>query len=271
MTCVIGMFFEFDKKALLVADSRTSVGGDYLREQKVFQVAGEDIVFAGSGYSGMTSKLIERIEAIPKRSGFSSSSDITNAFEDEMANIYDRYKASRPSRFSDADTLLIGILGLIDSGRPRLQCLYENGYAEEIRQFHAVGHGARHARNILRSLYEPSLSEDAALEIAVHALSEVAKIDATVDDYPQVAILTDTVKILNKIDQQFRYECEKFEAMKQKLSSLEKKRTRLFHVLLNGSSEAKAKLDAIILEYGKKPIADSIESNRGRLKGIAES
>jgi 20S proteasome alpha/beta subunit len=266
MTCVIGMFYESEKKALLVADSRASIGGDYLREQKVFQVAGEEIVFAGSGYSGMTSKLIERIEAIPKRSTFSSSSDITNAFEDEMANIYDRYKTSRPSRFSDADTLLVGIIGLIDSGRPRLQCLYENGYAEEIRQFHAVGHGARHARNILRSLYEPSLSEEVALEIAVHALCEVAKIDATVDDFPQVALLTSSVEILNIVGESFRYECERLESMKQKLTSIEKKRTRVFHLLLNGSPEAKAKLDAIILEYGRKLTAETIETPRNRLK-----
>jgi 20S proteasome alpha/beta subunit len=262
MTCVIGMFCESEKKALLVADSRTSIGGDYLREQKVFQVAGEDILFAGSGYSGMTSKLIERIEAIPKRANFSSSSDIINAFEDEMANIYDRYKASRPSRFSDGDTLLVGIIGLIDGGRPRLQCLYENGYAEEIRQFHAVGHGARHARNILRSLYEPSMSEESALEIAVHALSEVAKIDATVDDYPQVALLTDSVEILNVIDGSFRYECETLELLKQKLASIEKKRNRLFHLLLNGSSEARAKLDAIILEHGRKPSIEASGTQR---------
>jgi 20S proteasome alpha/beta subunit len=270
MTCVIGMFYESEKKALLAADSRTSIGGDYLREQKVFQVAGEDILFAGSGYSGMTSKLIERIEAIPKRSSFSSSSDITNAFEDEMANIYDRYKASRPSRFSDGDTLLVGIIGLIDAGRPRLQCLYENGYAEEIRQFHAVGHGARHARNILRSLYEPSMSEESALEIAVHALSEVAKIDATVDDYPQIALLHNSVEILNLIDESFRYECDIIESLKQKLTSIEKKRTRLFHLLLNGSPEVKAKLDAIILEHGRKSPVESRESQRARIKGVSE-
>src|SRR5260221_6852703 len=149
------MFYESERKALLVADSRTSIGGDYMREQKVFQLKGRDIVFAGSGYTGMATKLIERVESADSKTSLSSSEEIINSFEDEMAGLYNRYKAGSSGRFSDGDTLLSGIIGLIDGGRPRLQGLYENGYAEEFRQFHAVGHGARHARNILRSLYEP--------------------------------------------------------------------------------------------------------------------
>src|SRR5260370_35883101 len=120
-----------------------------------------------------------------------------------MAELYNRYKMTRQYRFGSDETLLTAFIGFIDQDAPQLHCLYENGYAEIIREFHAIGHGAWHALNILRTLYAPSISRDRAIEIAVHPLIQVAKLYAMVDDSPQIALLEKTappssVEIINR-------------------------------------------------------------------------
>jgi len=171
-----------------------------------------------------------------------------------MADLYNRYKMTRPYRISNDETLLNGIIGFLDEKIPQLHCLYENGYAESMHDFHAVGHGARHARNILRTLYSPSLSKDRALEVGIHALLEVAKIDAMVDGCPQIAILEEGIKpkgleILNQIPSGFCFEVQPIEDIKKKLEGLEVKRAQAFHLLLDGSEEVKRKFDESLNDY----------------------
>ncbi len=176
------MYYNSGQGALVIADSRTMLGGDYSRDQKVYEIADKKIVFAASGLSGIAGKLVPAVKEARQNAARFRASEIVTLFEDEMAELHNRYKMTRPFRFGDDDVLLNGIIGIVDDGGPKLHCLYENGYAEMVSDFRAVGHGARHAHNILRSLYESSLSEQAALEIGIHALVEVAKVDAMVDD-----------------------------------------------------------------------------------------
>jgi 20S proteasome alpha/beta subunit len=256
VTCIIGMYYDSGKGAVLIGDSRTMIGGDYSHGQKVFEIEPDTgIVFASSGLSGIAEKLVPNVRAARSKARQVLPSEMVNVFEDEMAELYNRYKMTRPYRFSSDETLLTGIVGFIDGDSPQLHCLYENGYAEIIREFHAIGHGARHARNILRTLYAPSLSKNRAIEIGVHALIEVAKIDAMVDDSPQIAVLeqakgTCGLKILNaKADGGFDFECAEIKKIIDKLAGIEEKRTQAFHLLLDGNDETKRKLDAALQEY----------------------
>ncbi len=272
MTCIIGMYYDSGKGAVLIADSRTMIGGDYSHGQKVFEVeTGTGIVFSSSGLSGIAEKLLPNVRAARSRARQVLPSEIVNVFEDEMAELYNRYKMTRPYRFGSDETLLTAFIGFIDQDAPQLHCLYENGYAEIIREFHAIGHGARHARNILRTLYAPSISKDRAIEIGVHALVEVAKIDAMVDDSPQIAILekktpTSTLEILNRRpDGTFDFECAEIKKIIDKLAGIEEKRTRAFHLLLDGNEDMKKKFDKALQEYSDgaghaKETADNTQS-----------
>jgi 20S proteasome alpha/beta subunit len=256
VTCIIGMYYNSGKGAVVIADSRTMIGGDYSHGQKVFEVeADTGIVFSSSGLSGIAEKLLPNVRAARSRARQTLPSEIVNVFEDEMAELYNRYKMTRPYRFGSDETLLNAFIGFMDQNIPQLHCLYENGYAEVIREFHAVGHGARHARNILRTLYEPSISKDRAIEIGVHALVEVAKIDAMVDDSPQIAILeqkanTSSLEIMNRRrDGTFDFECAEIKKIIDKLAGIEEKRTRAFHLLLDGNHVVKKKFDKTLKEY----------------------
>jgi len=209
-------------------------------------------VFAAAGYAGMVEKLLPKVEQTRLRRRQFLSGEALEIFEDEMANLSERYKNTRPYRFSANDTLLNGIIGNLVDGKPELYTLYDNGYAEIIHDFHAVGHGARHAQNILRTLYDSKVMKDRALEIAVHAMVEVSQVDAMVDDSPQVAIIEksgdeEKITILNDFDSEFHLKCPEIEKIKNKISGIEKKRAKTFHMLLDGFKTDQ--LDKLIKEY----------------------
>ncbi|HEY59884.1 MAG TPA: hypothetical protein G4N92_04235 [Anaerolineae bacterium] len=252
MTLIIGMYYNSSEGAIVVADSRTMRGGDYTQDKKLFRVF-DDVVFAAAGYSGMVEKLLPKVEQSRLRRRQFLPGESLEIFEDEMAELSDRYKNTRPYRFSANDTLLNGIIGALIKGKPELHTLYDNGYAEIIHDFHAVGHGARHAQNILRTLYEPKMTKDRALEVAVHAIVEVSQVDAMVDDCPQIAVLekgkddNDGIVILNDIENGFEITCKKIQNIKDKVQGIELKRTKIFHMLLD--SFGVDRIDKLIKEY----------------------
>lgn len=254
MTCIIGMYCNAGKSAVIIADSRTMRGGDYYRDRKIFKI-GDDIVFASAGYTGIEEKLLSNVGTARLRSRQIFPSEIVNIFEDEMAELYNRYKMTRPFRFSSDDILINGCIAFIDDGKPKLYCLHENGFAEAIRDFRAIGHGARHALNILRTLYHPATSLERAIEIGVYALIEVSKIDAMVDSCPQIAVLEmkdgkPNLNIWNiPKSGDFIFECKQIEDIKNKLNGIEDKRTKVFHLLLDGTDEIKGKLDLTLEGY----------------------
>lgn len=261
MTCIIGMYYDNGSGALIIADSRTMIGGDYSRARKIFTVEDDEddnssIVFAAAGYSGIIEKLLPRVRSTRARSRQFLPGEIVDIFEDEMAALYERYKMNRPYRFDPDDTLLNGIIGFLDDGVPSLYCLFERGYAEILRDFRTIGHGARHAHNILRTLYDPGISHKLALQIGVHALVEVSKVDAMVDDCPQIAILEQQdggrgLRILNQVgtSTDFAIECDETRTIKEQLSGIEEKRTKVFHLLLDGDADNNQQLEELLREY----------------------
>ncbi len=78
-----------------------------------------------------------------------------------------------------------------------------------------------------------------------------------VDGSPQIAILEMTsdkpsVNIWNCTDGKngdFKYECKRIECIKDKLGGIEDRRTKVFHLLLEGTEEIKGKLDTALKEY----------------------
>jgi len=269
MTCIVGMFFDSQTGALVLSDSRIMRGGDYARDQKLF-VVGDEVVFAAAGYSGIAKKLLRQVETTRIRSRKYLRSEVVEVFEDEMAELHNRYKVSRPYRFSDSDNLLSGIIGFVDENKPQLYCLYENGYAEAIPDFLAIGHGARHAHNILRSLYSPSIPKERALELAVHVLVEVAKADAMVDDAPQLALLGDKagkngIDVLNIEGGKFKFaDCSRIQPIKKRVEGIEQKMTNLFHSLLDTHAEATNGHPPVPLPVDVKEVADAGKGSRGK-------
>jgi 20S proteasome alpha/beta subunit len=269
MTCIVGMFFDSKAGALVLSDSRIMRGGDYARDQKIF-VVGDEVVFAAAGYSGIAKKLLHQVEATRIRSRKYLRSEVVEVFEDEMAELHNRYKVSRPYRFSDSDNLLQGIIGFVDDKKPQLYCLYENGYAEAIPDFLAIGHGARHAHNILRSLYSSTIPRDRALELAVHVLVEVAKADAMVDDAPQVVVLGEKVgpngiDVLNNEGGKFKIaDCSRVEPIKKKVEGIEQKMTDLFHRLLDTHADATNGHPPMPVAVKPKEVTDAGKGSRGK-------
>ncbi len=254
MTLIIGMFYNGGSGAAIISDSRMMIGPDYSKERKVVELEG-GIIFAASGYSGMTEKLIPAVQQARVRSRQFLPGEVVNLFEDEMAALWRRYKGGTIPRFAPDDTLLTGIVGFVEGDEPKLFCLHENGYAESIGEFRAIGDGSRHAHNIIKNLHNKTLSKDEALQIGVHAIMQVATVDAVVDEYPQIALFEKgigpaDIKILNCSDtDEFAFECQEIDKIKARVNGIEKKRTEVFSLLLNGTEEVKKKLNDAIKEY----------------------
>lgn len=270
MTCIVGMFFDSKAGALVLSDSRIMRGGDYARDQKLF-VVGDEVVFAAAGYAGIAKKLLHQVETTRIRSRKYLRSEVVEVFEDEMAELHNRYKVSRPYRFSDSDNLLNGIIGFVDDNKPQLYCLYENGYAEAIPDFLAIGHGARHAHNILRSLYSPTIAKDRALELAVHVLVEVAKDDAMVDDTPQMAILGEKagpngIDVLNIEGGKFKIaDSGRIQVVKKRVEGIDQKMTDLFHSLLDTPADHTNGHPPVPIPIAvKEEVADAGKGSRGK-------
>lgn len=254
MTLIVGMFYGDGSGALILSDSREMIGADYSRGRKVVDLD-NGIVFAGSGYTGIAEKLIPAVKESRVRSRAFLPSEVVNIFEDEMAEIWRRYKGGPIPRFSRDDTLLSGIIGFVDGNKPKLYCLHENGYAEQIKDFRAIGDGSRHAHNILKTLHKTSISKEEALEIGIHAITQVATVDAVVDSYPQIAILekgigANDIKIVNCDEAgTFHFECEEIGEIKKKVEGIEEKRTQAFRLLLRGPAPLVQRLNKVLGEY----------------------
>lgn len=241
MTIIVGMYYDNGDGAIVAADSRTMRGGDYSIDQKLHRV--EDCaIFASAGLAGMVEKLIPKVEETRNRTRQWLSSEILNIFEDEMAKLNERYKMTRPYRFPMDESLLQAIIGLIDDKKPKLYTLYDNGYGEIIHDNHAVGHGARHAKNILRTLYRHDITKERAIEIAVHILTEVAEVDALVDSNPQIATLevdekgNTKIEVLNEDNNgKFQIISDYVKPIRDKVQGIEQKRAEIFHDVLDGT------------------------------------
>ncbi len=266
MTLIIGLYYQSGEGAIVAADSRQMRGGDYSQDKKLYKV-GDDVVFAAAGYSGMVEKLIPKVESTRLRRRQILPGESLEIFEDEMAELSDRYKNTRPYRFSANDTLLNGIIGTLINGKPELHTLYDNGYAEIIHDYHAVGHGARHAQNILRTLYNKQMTKERALEVVVHAMVEVSYVDAMVDNCPQIAIIEkakedkDSIKIINEGKNGFQVTCKEITDIKEKVNGIEQKRTKIFHMLLDGFEVSK--IDSLIKEFEDGRKTDDAKKGTG--------
>jgi 20S proteasome alpha/beta subunit len=254
MTLIIGMFYDNGSGALILSDSRQMTGPDYSWARKVVEV-GKGVVFAASGYTGIGEKLIPTVAQARVRSRMVLPSEVINIFEDEMAELWRRYKGGQIPRFARDDSLLSGIIGFVDDGTPKLHCLHENGYAEQIKDLRAIGDGSRHAHNILKTLYRSSMSKGEALEIGIHAIAQVARVDAVVDSFPQIAVLEkgispDDVTILNcDSEGKFHFECAEIDTIKKKVEGIEDRRTQAFRLLLNGSDSLVKRLVKVLEDY----------------------
>lgn len=254
MTCVIALYYDDGEGGIIISDSRELLGADYGQKQKVVHFA-DRLIFSSAGLSGMVDKLLPSVKTTRARSRLFLPSEIVNVFEDEMAALHERYKDTRPYRFGPNTVLLTGMIGFMDSGKPSLYILHENGYAEKVKNYRVTGHGEKHASNILKSLYDSRLSKERAIELGVHAINEVSKIDASVDSFPQIAILEEGisdsgVKLVNENkDGEFEIDCKEITTIKKRLDGIEEIRTSVFHVFLDGTKKQKDDIKAAIKEH----------------------
>jgi len=252
MTLIEGMYYDNGNGAVVVADSRTMIGPDKRVDRKIFDLLGGRVIFAAAGLTGIIDRLLPKIEGRIAQARVSTLDEAVDVIEDLIAETSHRYKHPKLPRFHGNQSLVEVIIGGNgQDGKPKLYLVYENGYAEPIRDYRAIGEGSRHATNILSTLYKPNISKERAIEIGVHAIICTSKLDTLIDDKPQIAVIENNqCTILNK-DKEGRFNIEKPEItdIKVKINGVSEKQSTVFNLMLNGSEELKTKFEAMLKEY----------------------
>jgi 20S proteasome alpha/beta subunit len=236
MTCVIGMYCDKGNNAIIISDSRQMEGLDFSPVRKIYTIQ-NNVVFAASGLSGMAHELRESVERFAVERRIHESESIVKIFEDAIYQMYCHYKNPQAPRFDPNMPLLNAIIGIFVGKKPKLYCLFENGWAEPIRSnFRATGDGQRFANQILRPLYKRDLTVEQAIELGVHTITQISKVDAVVDDIPQVAILKDNqMEIVNYDSDKddFLIPHPKLEDIKKKVNGIEEIRAKVFRLMMS--------------------------------------
>lgn len=252
MTCVIGMYCDKGNNAIIISDSRQMEGVDFAQVRKVYTIQ-KNVVYAASGLSGMSHELRETVERFVVEKGIDEPEDIVNIFEDAIYEMYCHYKNPQAPRFHPDMPLLNAIIGIFVEQKPKLFCLFENGWAEPIRSnFRATGDGQRFANQILRPLYKRDITVDQAIELGVHTIAQISKVDAVVDDNPQVAILRNNqIEIVNydigKDD--FLIPHPKLEDVKKKVNGIEETRAKVFRLMMSNNETLKNEFKRTIEKF----------------------
>jgi 20S proteasome alpha/beta subunit len=243
------MYYNNMNGAIVVSDSRLLRGYDYTVDQKIFEIVKDQVVFSAAGMSGISDQLICGVQ--DRLRGNESFEGVVKTIEDVTSDLWYRYKNPNQPRFGPNDVLVDGIIGGVVNRQPKLYHLIENGFAEPISNFLPVGDGARHADNLVKNLYNPSIPKMRAMQICIHALIQTARIDTAVDDNPQVAIIEDRHCALLNLDESgnFSVNNSQLAEIKTKINGIAGKQAKTFHLCLDGNDEQKRKLDEILKDY----------------------
>ena len=253
MTCIIGMYCEDLRKAVVIADSRVMLGQDYDTDRKIHWLD-QKTVAAFAGYSGIATQLMGGAQLRLKDQPETYEGSIIRALEHEMYQLWDEYKTGRRPRFRPDEALADGILATAIQETPILYAFHENGWAEPyVSGYRATGDGDRYARQILKHLYDPKMGVERAIEVGVYILVQIARLDSVVDDNAQVAVVEPkqktVIRILNETDGGFDFEPEALREVKKKINGIESKRTKLFKALMEDVPGAREAFDKWVHEF----------------------
>ena len=250
MTCIIGMYCDKGENAIIISDSREMQGNDFIRKRKIYKIM-ENVVYAGSGYTGMSIELRNNVENRMNTEGITDNSIIIKIIGEEMWKLWTYYKHPDAPRFSQDDVLIDAILGSYIHGKTKLYCLHENGWAEPTEEkFRATGDGWRFANQILNSLYKEDLTIMQAIQLGIHCMVQISRLDSVVDDNPQVAILENNeINIMNIRNGEFIMEHPELMEMKNKINGIEEYRTKVFRLMMSNDDTLKTEFKGIIEKY----------------------
>lgn len=250
MTCIIGMYCDKRKNAIIISDSREMQGYDFILKRKIYKI-NENVVYAGSGYTGMSIELRDNVENRMRIEGITDNSETIKTIGDEMFKLRTYYKHPDAPRFSQDEVLINAILGTYIQNKPKLYCLHENGWAEPTEEkFRAVGDGWRFANQILTSLYREDLTVKQAIQLGIHCMVQISRLDSVVDDNPQVAILQNNeINIMNIRNGEFIMEHPDLMEMKNKINGIEDYRTKVFRLMMSNDDILKTEFKSLIEKY----------------------
>ena len=197
MTCIIGA--KCSNGIVVTADRRIMRGLESTTEDKLFVLGRENdpkVILGASGLTGIMDRFVPSVMNAIVTTRAQSLWQVINEVEDIAKNLSDRYsdrirgEASQEKQQGLIDVFVSGLEGLIE-GDAKLYHCYENGFAEEVRQYDILGHGAPYALPFVKLLYDPQIPamEMANVSACIILTIEKLEVDQSVGGLPDAAIL----------------------------------------------------------------------------------
>ncbi len=190
LTLIIGAVCE--DGVLIAADSKVVHGNSAHFETKIHVV--QDVVFAASGFTGLTDDFADYFQAELKSQGRGAGVDtviqVKMMVEDILHQLWTRYKEGLGEEHSSLEVLLAA-REQVRSGPSRLYH-FEGGmrYGERMRTSGCIGSGADAAAAVWPFVFEPHLTMEDAARRAAFTIGWVAdEVDRNVGGVPDVTML----------------------------------------------------------------------------------
>ena len=207
MTLIVAL--KYKNGVVLASDSRVMYGPIKRDQARKLEPLTENIGAAAAGLLGAIDDVLKAVKA------FCNSRTV--AFDDVVSCLsdvnYDWYKRNVEKLAEEEQQ---GTPVFIAVSPERIRRIFGRGYSEEAYDYACEGSGRAYAEYILANLYERSLQEEEAKELAVHTILETSKMDPSVGE--DILML-----VFPKEDKCKSIDKEKVENIKERLIPLSRK------------------------------------------------
>lgn len=246
MTILIGMNYENKKGALIVSDSRMSIGTNYYSVKKVEDI--NKVFIATAGYMAFGDELKEYVKEFSSKNKNLMKENKSKIIREAIQKIHKQVVGGdEEEEESKYENKCEGILGFY-TNKPEIYNFSEGSLINRIRTFRAVGATEDMTEGILNKFYQPNITRQQAIDLSVYCIMESSKNNLCVDDIPQIAIIEKRgCRILNdsKESEQF-YDSPYILEVKKRMSDFSEKQKVLFDILTSENEEKKNKLSKIL-------------------------
>jgi len=170
MTLIVAL--KYDKGVVMACDSRVTYGlAPLMREEpRKIEQLGTNVGVMGAGLIGGVDRVMTELKSAFPTSAPLKIRDVVAKSEDILWGFYKKHR----ERFEEGATEF-PVVVLVTSGK--IYHIYENGFAEEEKNYCIVGSGRPYGEYIMSQRFRPDLNEEEAKELAAYTVFQTSKID----------------------------------------------------------------------------------------------
>ncbi|MEM2912411.1 MAG: hypothetical protein QW146_07900 [Candidatus Bathyarchaeia archaeon] len=187
---------------IIVADRRIVRGAECTTEKKIFMPY-TGVVVAASGLTGIIDKFRREVEARAGAMRAQTLDEVIEVIEDVTEKMKSRYtpRLYETPKGGVIIEALVGGLSYLTQGEAELHHVFQEGYAEIVKEYMPIGYASDEAKVFLKALYRKDANVSEMLDVLTLPiiLIEEFEVDTTVGGKPQIYTIMDLSPVKIKI------------------------------------------------------------------------